>query len=253
MEAPMPLIRLSCSIALALVSATALIAADSVEPAPAVPSPSALHPVDKETHDAVKKLIKSLMSESYGEREMATKQLVEKDQAALPDLTATLAKCEDPEVCTRLKKIIASIQEVPFLGTFDQVTHEVEAGGGVRDEDNENSGLTITKGKVTWQQDYQGRAMKQHYTFDESKTTFKGDAEIKLKFVEMENGGPGYSPESNNARLVLKNTSHGLQVTFIATDGYNQTSTVQFAPGSGAGKKEEKKDEAKKEEEKGEE
>jgi hypothetical protein len=243
----MPLLR--CTLALALIPVPALIAADSAESKP--PTTSSLQPIDKETHDAVKTLIKSLTSESYGEREMATKQLVEKDQAALPDLTATLAKCEDPEVCTRLRKIIASIQEVPFLGSFEQVSHEVEAGGGVRDEENENSGLSITKGKVTWQQDYQGHAMKQHYSFDDSKTSFKGEAEIKLKFIEMENGGPGYSPESNNPRLMLKNTSHGLQITFVATDGYNQTSTVQFSPGSGKKdeKKEEKKDEEKKEDE----
>jgi hypothetical protein len=231
----------------ALISAPALFAADAVD----APSPTAaLKPVDKETHDTVKLLIKNLSSESYGEREVATRQLVEKDQAALPDLTSTLAKCVDPEVCSRLKKIIASIQEISFIGKFTQVAHEVESGGGVRDEDNINSILSIEKGKVVWEQDYQGRQMKQSYTFDETKTSFKGETEVKLKFVEMENGGPGYSPESNNPRLILKNTAHGVQITFVATDGYNQTSTVQFAPGEGkAGAKSDEKPEEKKDEE----
>jgi len=145
-----------------------------------------------------------------------------------------------------LKKIIASIQEVPFLGAFEQVSHEVESGGGVRDEDNANSVLFVEKGRVVWKQDYQGNAMKQSYTFDDTRSSFKGETEIKLKFVKMTNGGAGYSPESNNPRLILKNTAHGVLVTFMATDGYGQTSTVQFAP-SNSDKKLDSTDDSKEE------
>jgi hypothetical protein len=209
---------------LAFIPVAALLAADSAE------RPVAMAwPIDRETHDTVKALIRSLNAETYGEREMATRQLIEKDQAALPDLKATLNKCENPEVCSRLKKIIAAIQEVSFLGTFDQCTHEVESGGGIRQEENINSQLVVEKGRVVWKQDYQGRALKQYYTFDEKTTTFKGDGEVKLKFVKMVNGGAGYSAESKSPRLILKNSAHGVLVTFMATDSYNQTSTVQFS------------------------
>jgi len=63
---------------LALAPTAVLLAGESTEAGPAMSSlkMSSLPPADKETHDTVKALIRSLTAESFGEREKATKLLV---------------------------------------------------------------------------------------------------------------------------------------------------------------------------------
>jgi hypothetical protein len=211
------------SIWLMLLLPLPLVAADSADVA-------ATQPADKATHDAVMSLIRTLSADSFAERETATAALIEKDKAAMPDLTSTLSKCEDPEIRTRLSKIIAAIEEAPFLGEYVQVAYQSIAQGRARDEQNVQSSLTVEKGKVVWKLRVHGRDVTQSYTFDGAKTTFKGETEVKLQFEKMDDPNNMYSPESGDPRLLLRNTPRGVSITFVGTDGGDVTSTVQFTP-----------------------
>ena len=187
---------------------------------------------DRASRDEALRLVQELGSERWQVRENASEQLVKLAAPAVSVLEQTYESSQDPEIRQRAMRAIIAIRESAIAGVYTQISSQTTDGAGnLRPGDSHEGWLTIRGGKAIWCQRYGETVTSQTYSFDLSATIeVKDGLEIKLTFEELESM-IGYSAESNNPKLTFTRDADGqLKVTFIGTDGMNQTSHVQFSP-----------------------
>ena len=188
-------------------------------------------PANHATRDKVCRLLREFTAELWQERENALEQAIELGDPAILLFQEAFEKSEDPEVRARAARAIIGIREAPIRGTYTQNGMDTTDGAGNhRDGDNREGWLTIGGGKAVWCQRFGATVTSQSFHFDLSrKIAVKDKLELPLVFDVMETV-IGYSPESNNPKLIFTHLADGrLKVTFMGTDGMQQTSKVSFS------------------------
>jgi hypothetical protein len=186
---------------------------------------------DRETRDTIRRLLFDLNSDVWQDREYATRQLIQFDQAAVQELNTVIEKSADAEVLIRARKALIAIREAPIRGSFTQIDAQVRdtTTGNVRDGDTREGWLVVGDGKATWYQRYGGTVTAQTYGYDISKPlplTETLDIPLTYESIETE---IGYSVENHDPKLTFTRTVNGeVKVTFVGTDGLGQCSTVSF-------------------------
>lgn len=186
---------------------------------------------DRETRDTIRRLLFDLKSDTWQDREHAAQQLIQFDQAAVPELTTVIEKSADAEVLLRARKALIAIREAPIRGWFSQVDAQVRdtTSGTVRDGDSKEGWLVVGDGHATWYQRFGGTLTAQTYRYNISQALPPAETlEIPLIYESMESE-IGYSVENHDTRLTFTRTVGGdVKVTFVGTDGLGQCTTVAF-------------------------
>ncbi len=163
--------------------------------------------------------IARLGSDSFAERDEATKLLAAADESIVPALKKAL-QSSDAEVRTRAQLALNALITVSLAGDFVRISSESFDPTGTRTvlaNEAGDSSLKIESGRLVFKQSY-NKGVEQIYSFPETTPLkFRNTCAIGLAWESI-NANAGYNPDRENCKIECVNTEAGVRITFSAKD-----------------------------------